>query len=82
MYVRLLTDRVYRDKHYKAGDVIETSDSLGGQMILNGVAVSATSDVSLDDMSKKELIEYAKDAGVEVTSSMNKAQIIDAIKGE
>lgn len=59
-------------EHFFDKEVDESVEVPGGAII---------EEVSLEDMTKAELIAYAKASGLKVDSSMKKAEIIEIIEG-
>lgn len=88
MNVKVL--RKFRDKYtkevYEKGDIIEVTNERYEEInsTAHGVLVKAIEEinaepgqkVNFEDMTKKEIIEYAKSKGVELNTRMTKAEMI------
>ena len=88
MKVKVL--RNFRDKYtkklYKKGQIIDVTNELYEEInsTAHGVLVKAIEEinaesgqkVNFEDMTKKEIIEYAKSKGVELNTRMTKAEMI------
>ena len=81
MKIRVL--RRFRDKYtkkiYEKGDIIEVDNERYEEInsTAHGVLVqSVEKKINLEDMTKKEIIEYAKSKGVELNTRMTKAEMI------
>lgn len=81
MKVKVL--RKFRDKYtkeiYETGQIIDITHERYEEInsTAHGVLVqSVEKKINLEDMTKKEIIEYAKSKGVELNTRMTKAEII------
>jgi len=81
MKVKVL--RKFRDKYtkeiYETGQIIDITHERYEEInsTAHGVLVqSVEKKINLEDMTKKEIIEYAKSKGVELNTRMTKAEMI------
>jgi len=81
MKVKVL--RKFRDKYtkylYKAGEILELTKERYEEInsTAHGVLVKAIEEnVNFEEMTKKEIIEYAKSKGIELNPRMTKADMI------
>ena len=76
MKVKVL--KQFRDKHtkglHKIGTIIEITNERYEE--INSTSHGILVKVDLDGMTKKELIEYAHEKGIELDNKMNKAEMI------
>ncbi len=74
--------RQFRDKYtnqlYQKGRIIETTKERYEEInsTAHGVLVEKIQEVDFDSMTKKELVEYAKEKGIELEMKMTKAEMI------
>jgi len=75
--------RKFRDKYtkeiYETGQIIDITHERYEEInsTAHGVLVqSVEKKINLEDMTKKEIIEYAKSKGVELNTRMTKAEMI------
>lgn len=80
MKVRVL--RRFRDKYtkklYKKGRIIEVTNERYEEInsTAHGILVEKLDEIDLGSMTKKELVEYAKNKGIELDMRMTKAEMI------
>ena len=80
MNVKVL--RKFRDKYtkevYEKGDIIEVTNERYEEInsTAHGVLVEKIQEVDFDSMTKKELVEYAKEKGIDLDMKMTKAEMI------
>lgn len=80
MRVKIL--RKFRDKYtkevYEKGDIIEVTNERYEEInsTAHGILVEKLDEIDLGSMTKKELIEYAKNKGIELDMRMTKAEIL------
>jgi hypothetical protein len=74
--------RKFRDKYtkevYEKGDIIEVTNERYEEInsTAHGILVEKLDEIDLGSMTKKELIEYAKNKGIELDMRMTKAEIL------
>jgi len=66
---------------HKKGDIFEVNEKRAVQIrtVLSNHIVEVQ-DTNLNDMTKKELIAYAESKGIEITSKMTKAELLEILK--
>ncbi len=80
MKVRVL--RRFRDKYtkkiYGIGEIIEVTNERYEEInsTAHGILVEKLDEIDLGSMTKKELVEYAKNKGIELDMRMTKAEMI------
>lgn len=80
MNVKVL--RKFRDKYtkevYEKGDIIEVTNERYEEInsTAHGVLVEKIQEVDFESMTKKELVEYAKEKGIDLDMKMTKAEMI------
>ena len=80
MKVKVL--RNFRDKYtkklYKKGQIIDVTNERYEEInsTAHGVLVEKIQEVDFDSMTKKELVEYAKEKGIDLDMSMTKKEMI------
>jgi len=80
MKVKVL--RKFRDKYtkeiYETGQIIDITHERYEEInsTAHGVLVEKIQEVDFDSMTKKELVEYAKEKGIELDMKMTKAEMI------
>jgi len=74
--------RKFRDKYtkevYEKGDIIEVTNERYEEInsTAHGVLVEKIQEVDFESMTKKELVEYAKEKGIDLDMKMTKAEMI------
>ena len=72
----------FKDKYtkelYKKGQVIEVTNERYEEInsTAHGILVEKLDEIDLGSMTKKELVEYAKNKGIELDMGMTKAEMI------
>ena len=68
----------YTKKIYEIGEIIEVTNERYEEInsTAHGVLVEKIQEVDFDSMTKKELVEYAKEKGIELDMKMTKAEMI------
>jgi len=80
MKVRVL--RRFRDKYtkkiYGIGEIIEVTNERYEEInsTAHGILVEKLDEIDLGSMTKKELVEYAKNKGIELDMRMTKAEML------
>jgi len=80
MKVKVL--RNFRDKYtkklYKKGQIIDVTNERYEEInsTAHGILVEKLNEIDLGSMTKKELIEYAKNKGIELDMRMTKAEML------
>ena len=75
-------DNEMKTLHIK-GDIFEVSEKRAVQIrtvLSNHIIEVQENTVNLNDMTKKELIAYAENKGIELDSKLNKAQMIEKLE--
>ena len=88
-YLKLLKEISYKGKTYKAGEIIEAGEELGGRMILAGQAILSNAkerekaqNAHLERLTKKELEQICEELGIEDCFKKKKAELIELAKGK
>lgn len=68
----------YTKKIYEIGEIIEVTNERYEEInsTAHGVLVEKLDEIDLGSMTKKELVEYAKNKGIELDMRMTKAEMI------
>ena len=87
--VLILSSIFVRGNMLKEGEEVEVNVREAKELISRGVAtdetdilVEADNSKALEEMTKKELLEYATSIGIEVSDKLNKQEIIDLINAD
>jgi hypothetical protein len=81
-YMKVKVLRNFRDKYtkklYKKGQIIDVTNERYEEInsTAHGVLVEKIQEVDFDSMTKKELVEYAKEKGIDLDMSMTKKEMI------
>ena len=75
--VRRFRDK-YTKKLYKKGQIIEVTNERYEEInsTAHGILVEKLDEINLGSMTKKELVEYAKNKGIELDMRMTKAEML------
>ena len=75
--VRRFRDK-YTKKLYKKGQIIEVTNERYEEInsTAHGILVEKLDEIDLGSMTKKELVEYAKNKGIELDMRMTKAEML------
>ena len=68
----------YTKKIYEKGDIIEVDNERYEEInsTAHGILVEKLDEIDLGSMTKKELVEYAKNKGIELNMRMTKAEML------
>ena len=68
----------YTKKIYEKGDIIEVDNERYEEInsTAHGILVEKLDEIDLGSMTKKELVEYAKNKGIELDMRMTKAEML------
>lgn len=68
----------YTKKNYEKGDIIEVDNERYEEInsTAHGILVEKLDEIDLGSMTKKELVEYAKNKGIELDMRMTKAEML------
>lgn len=68
----------YTKKIYEIGEIIEVTNERYEEInsTAHGILVEKLDEIDLGSMTKKELVEYAKNKGIELDMRMTKAEMI------
>lgn len=87
--VLILSSIFVHGKMFKEGEEVEVNEREAKELIGRGVATDETEveviedrTVSLEEMKKDELFEYAASIGIDFPSNITKAEMIEIINGE
>lgn len=71
----------YTKKIYEKGDIIEVDNERYEEInsTAHGILVEKLDEINLGSMTKKELVEYAKNKGIELDMRMTKAKMIEEL---
>ena len=72
----------YTKKIYEKGDIIEVNNERYEEInsTAHGILIEKVEDdIDLSNMTKKELVEYAKEKGIELDMKMTKAEMIEEL---
>lgn len=71
----------YTKKIYEKGDIIEVDNERYEEInsTAHGILVEKLDEIDLGSMTKKELVEYAKEKGIELDMKMTKAEMIEEL---
>lgn len=75
--LRRFSDK-YTKKIYGIGEIIEVTNERYEEInsTAHGILVEKLDEIDLGSMTKKELVEYAKNKGIELDMRMTKAEMI------
>ena len=75
--VRRFRDK-YTKKLYKKGQIIEVTNERYEEInsTAHGILVEKLNEIDVGNMTKKELVEYAKNKGIELDMRMTKAEML------
>ena len=85
MVIKVISDNVIHNGNiYGIDEIISDIDEMNAKRLCECGICEMTEDLhdvpkDIAEMSKKELLEYAKNIGVEVNEKANKAEIIETI---
>lgn len=87
--VLILSSIFVRGNMFKEGEIVEVNIREAKELISRGVAADETNLPveednlkTLEEMTKKELLEYAASIGIEASDKLNKQEIIDLINSD
>lgn len=68
----------YTKKIYEIGEIIEVTNERYEEInsTAHGILVEKLDEIDLGSMTKKELVEYAKNKGIELDMRMTKAEML------
>lgn len=71
----------YTKKIYEKGDIIEVDNERYEEInsTAHGILVEKLDEINLGSMTKKELVDYAKNKGIELDMRMTKAKMIEEL---
>lgn len=87
--ITILSSIFVRGEMFKEGEEVEVNPREAKELIARGIATDET-DISveednlqtLEEMTKKELLSYAEQLGIEASDRLNKQEIIDLINSD
>lgn len=87
--VLILSSIFVRGEMFEVGSEVEVNEREAKELISRGVATDETNIAieednlkTLEEMTKKELLEYAASIGIEASDKLNKQEIIDLINSD